>query len=557
MLLLVIQSLTFNSTPLSSTQFPDQLKNQNFIINNSGYSSLFWSIQEDSSTSNVCANPSDIAWLTVNPSSGSIPLGSNQPVTITYNLTDLTPGEYSGSICLTSNDASQSLIEIGITLTVSPAIYGVALGADQVGSGKPEQTIIYTIAITNTSPDVADNFDLSISSAWSAYLPNESIENLPSGESTTFTVEITVHPGAVVGAQDIATVTATSRHNSGANDNILLTSTALIAYAVDLQVSQEASGYPGDTIIYTVDITNTSPNTVDSFNLSLNSLWGAHLSIENINNLAIGETSSFSVEVSIPTDAMAFDQDIATITATSQGDLEVKDTTFLTSTVLPIYGVDLNSDQSGAAKPGEKINYLMQIVNTSPNAEDTFNIESSGNWIDVLSKTSVTLGPGGSTTFNVEIDVPPAAAIGAVDIATITATSQNNGSVVGTAYLTSTALAAYGVDLQSDGTASTEPGKTITYTIHITNVSPNAEDTFVIFVDGLWSASISEPSVTLAAGASTTFTVQVVVPINSVDGEQEITTITANSQNDPTATDIIKSTSYCSYYKMYIPSISR
>ena len=129
---------------------------------------------------------------------------------------------------MTSNDASQSLIEIGITVTVSPAIYGVALGADQVGSGKPEQTIIYTIAITNTSPDVADNFDLSISSAWSAYLPNESIENLPSGEFTTFTVEITVHPGAVVGAQDIATVTATSRHDSGANDNILLTSTALM-----------------------------------------------------------------------------------------------------------------------------------------------------------------------------------------------------------------------------------------------------------------------------------------------------------------------------------------
>jgi hypothetical protein len=68
----------------------------------------------------VCVSPSDIPWLTVNPTNGTTIGGNSFPVTLTYDSTSLSQGTYTGTLCITSNDPDESLVTVPITLNVGP-----------------------------------------------------------------------------------------------------------------------------------------------------------------------------------------------------------------------------------------------------------------------------------------------------------------------------------------------------------------------------------------------------------------------------------------------------
>jgi uncharacterized membrane protein len=136
---------------------------------------------------------------------------------------------------------------------------------------------------------------------------------------------------------------------------------------------------------------------------------------------------------------------VTTVTATSQGDAGVSDTTKLTTTavVVPVYAVNLSPDQTGSGGPGDVVTYTVQITNTSPNVADTFDLAVSGGWGASLSKSSVTLGIGASTTFTVEVTIPAGAGDGDMNVATVTATSHGDAGVSDTTQLTTTSLFKY------------------------------------------------------------------------------------------------------------------
>ncbi len=52
----------------------------------------------------ACANPADIPWASTSPSAGTTTAGGATDVTVTLDSTGLTPGTYSGNLCITSND---------------------------------------------------------------------------------------------------------------------------------------------------------------------------------------------------------------------------------------------------------------------------------------------------------------------------------------------------------------------------------------------------------------------------------------------------------------------
>jgi len=85
-------------------------------IGNSGGSELQWAIEE-SATSN-CDSSTDIPWLSVLPTSGTVPVRSSDMVDITLDTAGLAPDSYSGSLCITSNDGSTSLVEIPVAMDV-------------------------------------------------------------------------------------------------------------------------------------------------------------------------------------------------------------------------------------------------------------------------------------------------------------------------------------------------------------------------------------------------------------------------------------------------------
>jgi N-acetylneuraminic acid mutarotase len=116
----------------------------------------------------------------------------------------------------------------------------------------------------------------------------------------------------------------------------------------------------------------------------------------------------------------------------------------------------------------------------------------------------------------------------------------------------------YGVALSGNQATSGDAGTTVTYTIQITNTG-NVSDTFdLTAVGGTW-ATVLDSSVTLAAGASASVTVQVLIPASAADGGSNVVTITAVSQGDPTESDslTLTTTAVVPIRYIYLPIIFR
>ncbi len=79
-------------------------------------------------------------------------------------------------------------------------------------------------------------------------------------------------------------------------------------------------------------------------------------------------------------------------------------------------------------------------------------------------------------------------------------------------------------------------GSTISYSVSITNTG-NVSDTFNLSLSGnAWPTTLSQPSVNLAAGASTTVQVSVAIPANATANSTDSVTVTATSSADSSAT---------------------
>lgn len=93
----------------------------------------------------------------------------------------------------------------------------------------------------------------------------------------------------------------------------------------------ERSGQPGETIIYTLDLTNTGERT-DTFSLGYaGNQWSVQLPA-NQATLAAGEGLQITVEVTIPGNSTNGQMDMVTITATSQADSNISASADLTTT---------------------------------------------------------------------------------------------------------------------------------------------------------------------------------------------------------------------------------
>lgn len=67
-----------------------------------------------------CTSPSDIPWLDVSPTTGSVAAGGGTfDVTVEYDSAGMTPGTYNAKLCVESDDtAGNDLIEVPVSLTV-------------------------------------------------------------------------------------------------------------------------------------------------------------------------------------------------------------------------------------------------------------------------------------------------------------------------------------------------------------------------------------------------------------------------------------------------------
>ena len=102
-----------------------------------------------------CACSSDAPWMSVNPTSGTVQPGGHMNVTVSFNTTGMSPGDYYGNIKIASNDPDEGCVVVPVTLHVTscnghPCVEDDTGALDIQGSnGPPGGTVSIPVRIQN------------------------------------------------------------------------------------------------------------------------------------------------------------------------------------------------------------------------------------------------------------------------------------------------------------------------------------------------------------------------------------------------------------------------
>jgi uncharacterized repeat protein (TIGR01451 family) len=152
--------------------------------------------------------------------------------------------------------------------------------------------------------------------------------------------------------------------------SIPVTMTVLaLEYGVDLSGDLTGQDIPGETVKYTLTVTNTSEGPSDSFAISFGPHnWFSSSPAGVVGPLEQGESAQFQVEVRIPASAAGGDQEELLVTATSVADPGKTDTATLTTRVeSPLADLELDgSVSSSTVWAGVPVTYTLVVTNRGP-----------------------------------------------------------------------------------------------------------------------------------------------------------------------------------------------
>jgi hypothetical protein len=100
---------------LSETIGENGQSSRTITISNTGTADLAWSIEEATAD---CDTPADIPWLSVAPPIGTTAGGNNATIDVNFDATALEEGDYTGFVCVGTNDPDEPMTSISVTLTI-------------------------------------------------------------------------------------------------------------------------------------------------------------------------------------------------------------------------------------------------------------------------------------------------------------------------------------------------------------------------------------------------------------------------------------------------------
>jgi hypothetical protein len=213
-----------------------------------------------------------------------------------------------------------------------------------------------------------------------------------------------------------------------------------VSYGVDLPEPWQEEAEAGETVTYTLSITNTGVVT-DYFTLEVSATWGVILPPGGQGPVEPGQSIEIEIAVEVPSDAMPGDQGMTEIIASSLSNWVATDITTITTTVIATYAVDISPESLGfSGFYGEIIPYTLTVTNIG-NISDTVSLTCTGNtWEVLLPVTSLDLGVEGSADVVVYVTIPVDAWLGDSDVLILTATSVGDPSASDSSTLTTTAI---------------------------------------------------------------------------------------------------------------------
>jgi uncharacterized membrane protein/subtilisin family serine protease len=343
-----------------------------------------------------------------------------------------------------ANSVGDENVSDFVTLTTTAlAVYNVTVTpATDAKTGAPGTTVAYTLQVTNAG-NAPDTFSLAAGgNNWTVVLSAATTGELQLGESFALMVSVLIPAGAAHNATDAVVVTATSAGDETESDSSTLTTTAVVepVYGVELTPSADAkTGAPDTTVIYTLELKNVG-DVADMVTLGATGDWTNLPVTEFV--LDPEESVTVEVHINIPAGAADGAVNVATVTAVSGGDATKTAQSTLTTTVEeevapPVYGVELTpASDARTGAPGQTVIYTLELKNVGEVA-DIIILGATGSWTH-LPETEFVLEPEESVTVVVHINIPAGAADGAVNMATVTATSAGEPTKSASSTLTTT-----------------------------------------------------------------------------------------------------------------------
>ncbi|MCR8842108.1 hypothetical protein NQ117_00270 [Paenibacillus sp. SC116] len=434
--------------------------------------------------------------LGLNQSLGTLAVGETRTVNFPFVVPNITitpfvnvataSGSFGPQLVTDTASASLEILIPNFTLTKS---------VDRA-QANPGDTVNFTFVITNTGNVTLTN--VVISDPLLSYL--ETINQLAPGATVTETIPFDIPENALAGTVFTNTVTVTPTEIGPKQASVDVTVNP--APAIDLTKTPDVdNGLPGDTITYTITVTNTGNQTLTSVGVS-DELLGLNAVIPS---LAIGQSQTFTVTFVIPPGTPIGTVITNVSTAVSDQTDSVQDTAHvLVNPLPPVITIVKTADRLTAA-PGETVNYTFTVTNAG--TVTLTNVLVTDEILGV-SQPIGTLDPGAVQSFSFPFIVPLNAEPGSTIINTAVVTSDQTNPEESTT--TVTVISAPGLTIsKSLDTAQASPGQTVTATVTVRNTG-NVDLTNVSVTDPTLGFSTIVPL--LPAGTTQVYTLPFEVP---------------------------------------------
>ncbi len=506
--------------------------------------------------------------------------------TITYTVRFVAPTTGSLSNVAAVNSATGDPSFGNNTSTVSTTITEVAdLHVVKTGPAIVDaaDTITYAVRVTNLGPSNATGVIITDTLPASGTFVSASDGGTESGgvvtwpsvgsmtpaDTVTYTVTLVAPPtGSLVNVA--AAIAATSDPNTANNTSSVSTS---VTEQADIDVSKTgpASVDAGDTITYTVQVTNGGPSNASSVSIrDTLPVSGTFVSASNGGSESSGVVTWPTVATMTPTDTVSYTVTFvapatgsltnrATATASTADPNSANNVSTVATSVTEQADLEVLKSGPAAANAGDTIVYSLRVTNLGPSdaaavvisdtlpGAGTFVSATGGGVESAGVLTWPTLGsmtPADTVTYTV-VYVAPATGtlvnIGAAASATADPTAGNNSSSVVT-----TVAELADLEVVKTGPAGVDASDTITYSVRVTNLGPSAAAGVIVtdtlpgagtFVSasagGVESAGVvTWPTITSMTPSDTvTYTVTVVAPPT---GSLENIAAATSATTDPT-----------------------
>jgi uncharacterized membrane protein len=470
-----------------------------------------------------------------------------------------------------SGDPSKSDTLSTISLVIE--YYFLELNSSQpLKETEPATSVSYFITVINLGNTQVDvDVDVSPSTGtWGAWNLLFSTDNFYLNAFESREVSFTITPPSDIHAYEFRDfdVIATS---TGSSSEMNIRTVIALSGELEIQVdSKEKTGSNGGTARYYISLKNEQ-NHEDTFDITAISISGWEISLLTANGItqlsdtdsdgmpdcgfldSYDGTAEIVVDVAIPEHAMAYIEDMVTVTFSSSQPTGGDKSTVLATTCALSGGIILDAETySKSEAPKEQIIYLVSVTNSynyqtvidltvsSDNDWELDLFEGSGSSYLVdsdnngIPDTGSLDALGGTIDIMVILTLPDDAEAYTTDVITLTGSSSVSDEDTYPIQLNATVRRIFGVDIRlEEDELSIAQGKGLTYNIRIINMGNYDEELDLRFreLPDNWRADFSNDEPSIDMDGYRIISVTMNVPSDTEIGNHEVT-IYATSKDD-------------------------